>query len=104
MEAINPTHKRESSKNLKVHFEVPPNEVDPETHSQISGSSTLSGSSQDLDAIAKVFNSHSLETKQAGLQTQGPTSSADQLSPSPMWSFQSGSAPQFPSIDRKSVV
>ncbi|GMY12900.1 hypothetical protein FCV25MIE_08139 [Fagus crenata] len=98
MDAINPTHKRESSKNLKVHFEVPPNEVDPETHSQISGSLTLSGSSQDLDAIDKVFNSHSLETKQAGLQTQGPTSSADQLSPSPMWSFQSGSAPQFPPI------
>ena len=90
MDAMDHSCKSENSKNQRVHFEVPPNEVDPVTHSR-------SGSLEDLDAIEKVLNSHSLESKQLDLQTQGPTSSANNLSSS-VWSTQSGSIAQLPPI------
>ncbi|KAM3760944.1 hypothetical protein ACB098_01G231400 [Castanea mollissima] len=90
MDVVDHSCKSENSMNQRVHFEVPPNEVDPVTHSR-------SGSSEDLGAIEKVLNGHSLESKQPDLQTQGPTSSGDNLSSS-VWSTQSGSTAQLPPI------
>lgn len=91
-------HEGGSSRNLKVHFDVPPKEVDPATHSQISASPSLSDSSLDLDDIDKVLHSSPLESEEAGVEKQGTTSSADQSAPTPVMSNQNGSATQCPPI------
>jgi hypothetical protein len=101
MDAVDHEHKRGSSKNLRVHFDVPSNEADPVTHQKSSGSSSSSSaSSLDLDAIDQtVFNGPPLESeKDHGLEIEGPTSPADLSDPSPVWSNQSGSGTQSPQV------
>ncbi|KAG6720868.1 hypothetical protein I3842_03G084300 [Carya illinoinensis] len=88
----------ESSKNLRVHFDVPPT-VYPSNHHQRSGSTPSSDSSLDLDAIENVLDSlPPQEFKKSTLEMQEATSSADHSSPPPppppVGSNQSGSAPQ----------
>lgn len=102
MDATDHEHKGGSSKNLRVHFDVPSKEVDPVTHQKSPGSSSSSSaSSTDLDAIDRTFfNGPPFESeKDHGLEMEGPTSPADHLSaPSPAWSNQSGSGTQSPSM------
>ncbi|XP_041002726.1 uncharacterized protein LOC121248345 [Juglans microcarpa x Juglans regia] len=84
-----------TSKNLRVHFDVPPT-IDPSIHHQRSGSTPSSGSSLDLDAIENVLdNLSSQESKKSTLEMQEATSSADHSSsPPPVGSNQSGYSPQ----------
>jgi hypothetical protein len=104
MDATDQEHKGGSSKNLRVHFDVPSKEVDPVVaHQKSPGSSSLSSaSSMEVDAIDQTFfNGPPFESaKDHGLEMEGPTSPADHLlsAPSPVWSNQSGSGTQSPSM------
>jgi hypothetical protein len=99
-------HKRGSSKNLRVHFDVPSKEVEidpPVSNNQkTSGSSSSSSSSASTMDLAvadqTVVNSPAFEfEKDNGLEMEGLASPAVS-DPSPAWSNQSGSGAQSPSI------
>ena len=101
-------HKRGSSKNLRVHFDVPSKEVETDppvsNHQKTSGSSSSSSSSSSAStmdlAVADqtVVNSPAFEfEKDNGLEMEGLASPAVS-DPSPAWSNHSGSGTQSPSI------
>ncbi|XP_059451325.1 uncharacterized protein LOC132182149 [Corylus avellana] len=108
-------HKRGSSKNLRVHFDVPSKEVEIEppvsNHQKTSGSSSSSpsssssspssspASSMDVAVVDQtVVNGPAFESeKDNGLEMEG-LASPSVSDPSPVWSNQSGSGAQSPSI------
>ncbi|XP_024928961.3 uncharacterized protein LOC107415877 [Ziziphus jujuba] len=99
MDVIDNEQKKGSSKNLKVHFELPHDAAKPPLPRQNSTSSSSSSSDSSLDS--SVAANPPLELKQDGLEFQ-ESSSSEISPPISQWSMQSASPSQSPNIFRPS--